>query len=52
MEACSSYFLPRIVGRGRAMEWVLTGRTFLAKDVYNQHSLSLSFLLSLFKGNQ
>jgi len=32
MEACSSYFLPRIVGRSRAMEWVLTGRTFLAKD--------------------
>jgi enoyl-CoA hydratase/carnithine racemase len=27
-EACSSWFLPRIVGISRAMEWVSTGRIF------------------------
>ena len=27
-EACSSWFLPRIVGISRAMEWVATGRVF------------------------
>jgi enoyl-CoA hydratase/carnithine racemase len=27
-EACSSYFLPRIVGISRATEWVFTGRVF------------------------
>jgi hypothetical protein len=33
MEACSSFFLPRVVGIGKASEWVLTGRIFKAKDV-------------------
>jgi len=32
MEACSSWFLPRLVGIGKASELVLTGRVFLAKD--------------------
>ncbi len=27
-EACSSWFLPRIVGMSKAMEWVITGRVF------------------------
>jgi enoyl-CoA hydratase/carnithine racemase len=27
-EACSSWFLPRVVGISRAMEWVATGRIF------------------------
>ena len=27
-EACSSWFLPRLVGISRAMEWVATGRVF------------------------
>src|SRR4051812_28403860 len=27
-EACSSWFLPRLVGISRAMEWVATGRIF------------------------
>ena len=29
-EACSSWFLPRIVGISQAMEWVATGRVFAA----------------------
>ncbi len=31
-EACSSYFLPRLVGMGRASEWALTGRVFPASE--------------------
>ena len=31
-EACSSWFLPRIVGVSRAMEWVATGRVFDAQE--------------------
>jgi enoyl-CoA hydratase/carnithine racemase len=31
-EACSSWFLPRIVGIGQAMEWVATGRVFTARE--------------------
>src|SRR5437764_1312509 len=31
-EACSSWFLPRLVGISRAMEWVATGRVFAARE--------------------
>jgi enoyl-CoA hydratase/carnithine racemase len=31
-EACSSWFLPRIVGISQAMEWVATGRVFDAHE--------------------
>jgi len=31
-EACSSWFLPRIVGINRAAEWVYTGRVFDAEE--------------------
>jgi enoyl-CoA hydratase/carnithine racemase len=31
-EACSSWFLPRIVGIAQAMEWVATGRVFCASE--------------------
>jgi enoyl-CoA hydratase/carnithine racemase len=31
-EACSSWFLPRIVGISKAMEWVATGRVFSAEE--------------------
>ena len=31
-EACSSWFLPRIVGISQAMEWVSTGRIFLSEE--------------------
>ncbi|MCY3670306.1 MAG: crotonase/enoyl-CoA hydratase family protein [Alphaproteobacteria bacterium] len=32
MEAASSWFLPRLVGMQRAMEWVATGRVFPAQE--------------------
>jgi len=31
-EACSSWFLPRVVGINQAMEWCLTGRVFPASE--------------------
>ena len=31
-EACSSWFLPRLVGIGQAMEWAATGRIFSALE--------------------
>jgi enoyl-CoA hydratase/carnithine racemase len=31
-EACSSWFLPRVVGISQAMEWVATGRVFPAHE--------------------
>ena len=31
-EACSSWFLPRVVGISRAAEWVYTGRVFAAEE--------------------
>jgi enoyl-CoA hydratase/carnithine racemase len=31
-EACSSWFLPRIAGIGRALEWTMTGRLFSAQE--------------------
>ena len=33
-EACSSWFLPRIVGVSQAMEWVATGRVFSAEEAH------------------
>jgi enoyl-CoA hydratase/carnithine racemase len=32
LEACSSWFLPRVVGISRAMEWSSTGRVFPATE--------------------
>src|SRR6202022_778838 len=31
-EACSGWFLPRVVGISQAMEWVATGRVFSAEE--------------------
>jgi enoyl-CoA hydratase/carnithine racemase len=31
-EACSSWFLPRLVGISRALEWTMGGRVFLAAE--------------------
>ena len=33
-EACSSWFLPRVVGIGRALEWVYSGRVFPASEAH------------------
>jgi enoyl-CoA hydratase/carnithine racemase len=33
-EACSSWFLPRIVGIGRATEWVYSGRVFSGAEAH------------------
>jgi enoyl-CoA hydratase/carnithine racemase len=32
MEACSSYFLPRLVGVAKCNEWILRGHTFTARS--------------------
>lgn len=32
MEACSSFFLPRLIGHSRAMQAVTTGSVYFAKD--------------------
>jgi len=37
-ESCSSWFLPRVVGMQRALEWVLTGRVFGADEAL-EHGL-------------
>ena len=33
-EACSSYFLPRVVGISQALEWCYSGRVFGAQEAY------------------
>ena len=42
-EACSSWFLPRIVGSSKAAEWLFTGRVFLAAD--EAHSGLFNYVL-------
>lgn len=37
-EACSSWFLPRVVGLSRALEWTFTGRVFDAAEAH-RHGL-------------
>lgn len=39
-EACSTYFLPRIVGISQAAEWVYTGRVFSAQEAYEKRLAS------------
>ncbi|MFD6443068.1 crotonase/enoyl-CoA hydratase family protein [Peribacillus sp. NPDC060186] len=34
MEACSGWFLPRLVGMGKASEWIFTGRMISAMEAY------------------
>ncbi|MFJ7747843.1 enoyl-CoA hydratase-related protein [Peribacillus sp. NPDC097295] len=34
MEACSGWFLPRLVGMGKATEWVFTGGMISAEEAY------------------
>ena len=33
-EACSSWFLPRIVGISKALEWTMSGRVFAAEEAH------------------
>jgi enoyl-CoA hydratase/carnithine racemase len=35
-EACSSWFLPRVVGISTALEWTLTGRVFHAQEALDR----------------
>lgn len=37
-EACSTWFLPRLVGASRALEWIVTGRIFGAAEAH-EHGL-------------
>src|SRR2546422_623720 len=46
-EASSSWFLPRVVGISRAMEWVATGRVFSA-----QEALHAGLVRSLHPGSE
>lgn len=39
-EACSSWFLPRVVGISKASEWVMTGRVFPAQEAYDARLVS------------
>lgn len=32
VDACSSWFLPKIVGMGKALEWALSGKVFTARE--------------------
>lgn len=34
LDACSSWFLPRIVGMNKALEWALSGRIFTAEEAF------------------
>jgi enoyl-CoA hydratase/carnithine racemase len=46
-EACSSWFLPRVVGISRAMEWVASGRVFEARE-----ALEAGLVRSLHSGGE
>jgi enoyl-CoA hydratase/carnithine racemase len=46
-EACSSWFLPRLVGISGAMEWVATGRVFGAQEAFDG-----GFVRSLHPGDE
>src|SRR5919197_4617020 len=47
LEACSSWFLPRIVGISQAMEWVASGRVFSADE-----ALAGGLVRSVHKGHE
>ncbi|MBI1261348.1 MAG: enoyl-CoA hydratase [Rhizobiales bacterium] len=46
-EACSSWFLPRIVGVSQALEWIYTGRVFPA-----QEALEGGLVKKVYKANE
>lgn len=37
LDACATWFLPRLVGMGAAAEWVYSGRVFSAKEALEKH---------------
>lgn len=39
-EACSGWFLPRVVGISKATEWVFTGRVFSAQEAFENKLVS------------
>ncbi len=39
-EACSSWFLPRVVGISRALEWTFSGRVFPAQEAFESGLVS------------
>ena len=46
IEACSSWFLPRIVGPGKALEWSCTGRIFNAAEALSAAASADAALIS------
>jgi len=40
LDGCASWFLPRIVGMNKALEWALTGRVFTAEEAYESGLLN------------
>lgn len=34
IDACSAWFLPKVVGMGQALQWALTGKVFSAQEAY------------------
>lgn len=40
IDACSSWFLPRVVGMSQALEWGLTGRVFSAQEAFDGRLVS------------
>eukprot|EP01119_Soliformovum_irregulare_P019117 TRINITY_DN5996_c0_g1_i4.p1 TRINITY_DN5996_c0_g1~~TRINITY_DN5996_c0_g1_i4.p1 ORF type:complete len:171 (-),score=26.99 TRINITY_DN5996_c0_g1_i4:33-545(-) len=43
MEGCSSWFLPRLVGPGKAWQWLFAAPTFLAKE--ERHSALFNYVV-------
>ncbi len=40
LDACATWFLPRLVGMGVAAEWVYSGRVFTAQEAYDKGLVS------------
>lgn len=40
VDACSSWFLPRVVGISKALDWAMTGRVFSAQEAFESGLVS------------
>lgn len=40
VDACSSWFLPRVVGISKALDWAMTGRVFTAQEAFESGLVS------------